>query len=143
MYGTSYHRPTPPPITSERPQVAGSRAQLISAVQRLPVGGTATNRQSDWRTLARLPGLIVGCFDRLWVRGRTQFLGTQPAPLKSESSASKIFHYFGFAVVFKTTFDVFTRAGPDKSLERLTERSVGLVTDQPSDVYELFVTLFQ
>ena len=40
-----------------------------------------------------------------------------------------------------TTFEVFTRVGPDNSLERLTERSVGLVTDQPSDVYELFVTL--
>ena len=45
-------------------------------------------------------------------------------------------------VAFKTTFEVFTRVGPDNSLERLTERSVGLVTDQPSDVYELFVTLF-
>jgi hypothetical protein len=40
-------------------------------------------------------------------------------------------------------FVVFTRVGPDNSLERLTERSVGLVTDQPSDVYELFVTLFE
>jgi hypothetical protein len=44
-------------------------------------------------------------------------------------------------VAFKTTFEVFTRVGPDNSLERLTERSVGLVTDQPSDVYELSVTL--
>jgi len=30
---------------------------------------------------------------------------------------------------------------PTTRIERLTERSVGLVTDQPSDVYELFVTL--
>ena len=44
---------------------------------------------------------------------------------------------------FKTTFDVFTGVGFDNSLERLTERSVGLVTDQPSNVYELFVTLFE
>ena len=42
-----------------------------------------------------------------------------------------------------TTFEVFTRVGPDNSLERLTERSVGLVTDRPSDVYELLVTLFE
>jgi hypothetical protein len=42
-----------------------------------------------------------------------------------------------------TTFEVFTRASPYNSLERLTERSVGLVTDQPSDVYELFVTLLE
>ena len=49
--------------------------------------------------------------------------------------------YSGITVAFKTTFEVFTRVGPDNSLERLTERSVGLVTDQPSDVYELFVTL--
>ena len=44
-------------------------------------------------------------------------------------------------LVFKTTFEVFTRVSPDNSLERLTERSVGLVTDRPSDVYQLFVTL--
>ena len=44
-------------------------------------------------------------------------------------------------LVFKTTFEVFTRVSPDNSLERLTERSVGLVTDRPSNVYELFVTL--
>ena len=49
----------------------------------------------------------------------------------------------GITVAFKTTFEVFTRVGPDNSLERLTERSVGLVTDRPSDVYELFVTLFE
>jgi len=45
------------------------------------------------------------------------------------------------SVAFKTTFEVSTRAGPDNSLERFTERSVGLVTDRPSDVYELLVTL--
>ena len=44
-------------------------------------------------------------------------------------------------LAFKTTFEVFTRVGPDNSLERLTERSVGLVTDRLSDVYELFVPL--
>jgi hypothetical protein len=60
---------------------------------------------------------------------------------KSESSASKIFRHSGITVAFKTTFEVFPRVGPDNSLERLTERSVGLVTDRPSDVYELFVTL--
>ena len=42
-----------------------------------------------------------------------------------------------------TPFQVFARVGPDNSLERLTERCVGLVSDQPSDVYELFVTLFE
>jgi hypothetical protein len=47
----------------------------------------------------------------------------------------------GMTLVFKTTFAVFTRVGPDNSLECLTERSVGLVTDRSSDVYELFVTL--
>jgi hypothetical protein len=46
-------------------------------------------------------------------------------------------------VAFKTAFYVFTGIGPDNSLERFTERSVGLVTDRPSDVYELFVTLFE
>jgi len=46
-------------------------------------------------------------------------------------------------VAFKTTFEVFTRVGPNNSLERLTERGVGLVTDQPGDIYELFVTLLE
>ena len=63
-------------------------------------------------------------------------------PPKSECSASKIFRHSGMTLIFKTTFEVFTRVGPDNSLERLTERSVGLVTDRPSNVYELFVTLF-
>jgi hypothetical protein len=62
---------------------------------------------------------------------------------KSESSASKSFRHSAIPAASKTTFDVFTSIGPDNSLERLTERSVRLVTDQPSDIYELFVTLFE
>jgi hypothetical protein len=46
-------------------------------------------------------------------------------------------------VAFKTVFYVFTGIGPDNSLERFTERSVGLVTDQPRHIYELFVALFE
>ena len=68
-------------------------------------------------------------------------MARQAPPPKSESSPSRIFRHSGITVAFKTTFEVFTRVGPDNSLERLTERSVGLVTDRPSDVYELFVTL--
>ena len=63
--------------------------------------------------------------------------------LKSESSASKIFRYFGLTAAIKTTSQIFTRVGPDNSLERLAERSVGFVTDRPSNVDELFVTLFE
>jgi hypothetical protein len=59
------------------------------------------------------------------------------------ASASKIFRHSGTTVAFKTTFKVFTRASPNNSLERLTERSVGLVSDRPSNVYELLVTLLQ
>jgi len=59
------------------------------------------------------------------------------------SSASQICRRSGITVALKTTFEVFTRVGPDNSLEGLTERSVGLVTDRPGDVYELFVTLFE
>jgi len=50
---------------------------------------------------------------------------------------------FRMIVAIKTTFEVFTRVRPDNSLERLTERSVGLVTDRPGDVDELFVALFE
>jgi hypothetical protein len=57
------------------------------------------------------------------------------------SSASQIFRHSGITLIFKSTFEILTRAGPDNSLERLTERSVGLVTNRPRNVYELFVTL--
>jgi len=75
--------------------------------------------------------------------GRTHFNGTQAAPPKSEFPASKNFRHSGITAAFKTTFDVFTSVGPDNSFERLTERSVGLVADQPSDIYELLVTLLE
>jgi hypothetical protein len=109
-------------------------------------------------TLGRLPGLILVCFGwfgcvvscsqmrGVWnthLSGRTHFHGTQAPPPKSESSASKILRHSGMTVAFKATFEVFTRVSPDNSLERLTERSVGLVTDRPGNVYELFVTLFE
>src|SRR6185437_14572471 len=42
-----------------------------------------------------------------------------------------------------TMFEIFPRVGPDNSLERLTERSVGLITDQPGDVDELLVPLLE
>ncbi len=50
---------------------------------------------------------------------------------------------FGRFLVLQTTFDVFASVGPDNSFERLTERSVGFVTDQSSDFWELFVTPFK
>jgi hypothetical protein len=59
------------------------------------------------------------------------------------SLTSKIFRHSGMTVAFKAAFEVFARVGPDNSLERLTERSVGLVTDRSGNVYELFVTLFE
>ena len=46
------------------------------------------------------------------------------------SSASKTISHSGTAEAFKTTFEVFPRVGPDNSLERLTERSVGLITQR-------------
>jgi hypothetical protein len=54
----------------------------------------------------------------------------QAPPPKSESSASKSFRHSGITAAFKTMFDVFTSVGPGNSLERLTERSVGLATGQ-------------
>ena len=53
----------------------------------------------------------------------------------------KYLRHSDMASVLITTFEIFTRVGPYYSLERLTERGVGLVADQPGDVYELFVTL--
>lgn len=47
------------------------------------------------------------------------------------------------ASVLITTLEVFTRVSPNNSLERLTKRSVGFITDRPSDVCELLVTLLQ
>jgi hypothetical protein len=50
---------------------------------------------------------------------------------------------FGRFWVLQTTSEVFTRISPDNSLERLTECGVGLITDQSSDFWELFVTPFK
>ena len=67
-----------------------------------------------------------------------------PGPAtKVRIPASKSFRHSGITAAFKTTFDVFTSVGPDNTFERLTERSVGLVADQPSDIYELLVTLLE
>jgi hypothetical protein len=62
---------------------------------------------------------------------------------KSESSVSKSVRHSGLTADFRSTFDVFPSVGSNNSLESLTERSVGLVADQPSDVYELLVTLLE
>jgi len=60
-----------------------------------------------------------------------------------QSCASNIFRQSGITLGYKTAFEVFARVGPDYPLERLTEGSVGLVTNRPGNVYELLVTLFE
>jgi hypothetical protein len=72
---------------------------------------------------------------------RTHFHDAQTRRQSQNPSTSKIFRHSDMASVLITTFEIFTRVSPDNSLERLTERSVGLVTDRPSDVDELLVTL--
>src|SRR5439155_13560281 len=57
---------TLPGLSEMRGQSTLRRDSLSWSV---PFSGKPTNRQSDWRTLARLPGLIVVCFGRFWVRG--------------------------------------------------------------------------
>jgi hypothetical protein len=59
------------------------------------------------------------------------------------SFASKTFCRAGITASFKTMFDVITSVGPDDSFERLTERSVRLVANQPGNVDELLVTLLE
>jgi hypothetical protein len=73
--------------------------------------------------------------------GRTHFHDAQTRRQSQNPPLQKSSAIPALSVAFKTTFEVFTRVSPDNSLERLTERSVGLVTDRPSNVYELFVTL--
>ena len=53
----------------------------------------------------------------------------------------KHLHHSDMASVLIATFEIFTRVSPNNSFERLAESGVRLVTDRPSDVYELFVTL--
>jgi hypothetical protein len=131
-------------------------------MDRLLAPGEVECRRTGSRTVHLQPtplsGLIVVCFGRFWVHGlpfpNARHLGhpfqwkntlpcTYAPPPKSESSVSKSFRRSGIAVAFKAAFEIFTRVGPNNSFERLTERSVGLVTDRPSNVYELFVTLFK
>jgi hypothetical protein len=77
------------------------------------------------------------------LNGRVLVIRDGPLQGTYASSVSGIFRHSGMTVALKTTFEVFTRVGPDNSLERFTECSVRLVTDQPSDVYQLSVTLFE
>ncbi len=68
--------------------------------------------------------------------------GEQPARNTRPDSSYRCVHS-GMTLAFKTTFEVFPGVGPDNSLERLTERSVRLVTDQPSNVHELLLPLLE
>jgi hypothetical protein len=98
----------------------------------------------------------VVCFGRFWGRGLPfpnarhlghpfQWKNTLPWNLgpavKVRIPHFKNLRHSDMAPVLITTFEIFTRVSPNNSLERPTERSVRLVTNQPSDVYELFVTL--
>lgn len=49
----------------------------------------------------------------------------------------------GVTMAGKTAFEVFAWAGADDALERLTEGSVGLVSDRAGNVDKLFVTRFE
>ena len=116
--------------------------------------GLPSQTTPDQSTQARLPGVIVVCsvgFGSVVSVSKCEASGAPisveelpwhraPQP-KSESSASRIFCHSDITVAFKAKFEVFTRVGPDNSLERLTERSVGRVTDRRSNVYEFLVTL--
>jgi hypothetical protein len=53
----------------------------------------------------------------------------------------KYLRHSDMASVLITTFEIFTGVSPNNSLERFTEGSAGLVTNRPSNVYELCVTL--
>jgi len=94
--------------------------------------------------LARLRGLLLPDARRL---GHPSLENTLPRCFRPAAKV-RILHFkylrsSDMASVVITTFEVFTRVGPDNSLERLTERSVGLITDRPSNVNELFVMLLQ
>src|ERR1700733_5570179 len=67
--------------------------------------------------------------------------GWRKLPEPSALPGLIVVRHSGMTLAFKTTFEVFPGVGPDNSLERLTERSVGLVTDQPSNVDELLLPL--
>ncbi len=80
-------------------------------------------------------------FRTIWPGVGIQRFNFQPAPTRELNGDQPVSRNSGITLIFKTTLEVFTGVSPDNSLERLTERSVGLVTDRPSDVDELFVTL--
>ncbi len=55
----------------------------------------------------------------------------------------KYLRHSDMASVLITAFEIFTGVSPDNSFEGFTECSIGIVSDQPSDVYELLVTLLE
>jgi hypothetical protein len=113
------------------------------------------SRQGNPNPVMSLPGLTLVCFGwfgcvvscsqmrgvwSTYLIGRTHFHDARPAANVS-ILLFKYLRHSDMASVLITAFEIFTRVSPNNSLERLTERSVGIVTDRPSDVYELFVTL--
>jgi hypothetical protein len=103
------------------------KAMEVQVTQRMAPGLALTKAWEEWPVIPGVRRIAA------------------PIPFQGNyvSSTSRIFRHSGMTLVFRTTFEVCPRAGTDNSLERLTERRVGLVTDRPSNVYELFVTLFE
>jgi hypothetical protein len=98
------------------------------------VGGYSTGTK-NFRT-ERLDEYVGDCVNSTAFPATSAFFGT-------DFGLPRCFRHSHMALVLITAFYVFTSVGTDNSLERLTERSVGFVTDQPGNIDELFITLFE
>ena len=67
----------------------------------------------------------------------------QPPGVRKHFMSVNTRAFTGIDLALLSTFEVFPWTGSNHSLERFTERSVGLVTDRPGNVDELLVTLFE
>jgi PAS domain-containing protein len=88
---------------------------------------------------------LMGHFERNQTQGCTPdaIFPREDLPIQKRVLSGLIVVCFGRFWVLQTTSEVFTRTSLHNSLERLTECGVGLVTDQSSDFWELFVTPFK
>jgi hypothetical protein len=106
------------PTVDQQPSVGGLLDVRSMQPRTFPLEGLlkAMDAGAPCQRLTQLRGPSLPFPNARHLAHPFQWKNTLCPPPKSESSASKIFRYSDITLVSKTTFAVFTRAGPDNSL---------------------------